>query len=128
MDTLTSQGHPFYSVRFSPDGKILVASSADKKVWLWDLRLLALLTNKASPELAALRDATRFLWQLQVEGLKVQDFPRTPSFSPYQGQYFIYGPRFAPLLKPPDPGQTKFDQVLDWVEQQAKLSRASVAR
>jgi len=90
-------------------------------VRLWDIRLVELFLSERGPSrvLAALADAAGFLWQLNVDGLQVKKRPRTPTLFPHHGQYFLYEPRFRPLLAPPLPAQSKLDQVWRWAEQQA---------
>ena len=38
----------------------------------------------------------------------------TPTLYPQEGYHFKYDPKFRPLLNPPDPGQSKFDQIFKW--------------
>jgi hypothetical protein len=42
----------------------------------------------------------------------------TPTLYPNNGYYFEYDPKFRPLLNPPAPEQSKFDQILEWAKQQ----------
>jgi hypothetical protein len=41
-----------------------------------------------------------------------------PTLYPQEGYYFKYDSKFRPLRNPPGPGQSKFDQILEWAKQQ----------
>ena len=63
--------------------------------------------------------AGEFLWQMQLDGLDINPKPHPPALKTQNGYYFTYDKKFRPLLNPPKPGQSKFDQVLEWAKEQA---------
>ncbi len=107
------------SVLFSPDGEQLASISFDGAVRLWDLRLCNLFLHDLKDSTALYRTfikAIKFLWQRDIQGLEiVKSDRRTPEDL---GKY-------GALLPPPPPGQTKFDQVLEWAKKQQKEGETS---
>ncbi len=80
---------------------------------LWDLRLYVLFLRdykKTRPLYFTFIEAVKFLWQLDVQGLEIVHKERTQADME----------RFGSLLAHPPPGQSKFDQVLEWAEKQQK--------
>lgn len=100
---------------FSPDGRTLAAGTADDRIRLWPLdpRALDLFAaqGKHYEILRAIKEAAEFLWEREVDGQKVVDKPRIPRLFPKNGYFFEHEDRFRPLLDPPGPHQTKFDQI-----------------
>jgi WD40 repeat protein len=98
------------NVVFSPDGRTL-ASVSDKTIRLLDVRpyTLFLHGSKPTPLYHTFIKAVKFLWQLDVQGLEIVETERrTPADLK----------KYGTLLAPPPPGQSKFDQVLEWAEEQ----------
>ncbi|MCI5161573.1 MAG: WD40 repeat domain-containing protein, partial [Candidatus Electrothrix sp. AX5] len=97
---------------FRPDGKKIISASADNTMRLWDLKCYELfLQNFDNPPTLyhTFIQAVKFLWQLDVQGLEiVKTKRRTPADLK----------KYGTLLAPPPPGQSKFDQVLEWAEKQ----------
>jgi hypothetical protein len=84
----------------------------DGTVRLWDIRPYTLFLDgtQPTPLYHTFIEAVKFLWQLDVQGLEIVHKERTPADME----------RFGSLLAPPPPGQSKFDQVLEWAEKQQK--------
>ncbi|CAK8724116.1 hypothetical protein GCAAIG_14100 [Candidatus Electronema halotolerans] len=99
-----------YMAGFSPDGKKIVSPFSDH-VRILDLKCYQLFLQnyaKPTPLYRTFIQAVKFLWQLDVQGLEIVHKERSPADME----------RFGSLLAPPPPGQSKFDQVLEWAEKQ----------
>ncbi|WPD24270.1 MAG: trypsin-like peptidase domain-containing protein [Candidatus Electrothrix scaldis] len=111
-----------YYVSFSADGKKVIAGSDDNTLRMWDVRPYTLFTKelKPTPLYRTFINGVKFLWQLKLDGLEFLPEDYTPILTLYaqNGYNFLYDPKFRPLLNPPPPGQSKFDQVLEWAEKQ----------
>ena len=105
---------------FSPDGKSVYTGSADNIIDQWNIQpwSLFLRDGKASEVLLSLTNTGEFLWQLQRQGLDIVEKSRNLTNKPQDDYFFSYDSEFRPLLNPPDPGQSKFEQVLQWSKEQ----------
>ena len=114
------------SVAFSPDGKTLASDSEDNGIELWEI------SSFYTFVFVHLKDrifwhhwfaAIQFLWELQLAGHELKPEPRQPTLFAQEGYNFEYEPKFRPLLDPPAPGQSKFEQILAWVEAQQAMKK-----
>jgi hypothetical protein len=58
-------------------------------------------------------EAVQFFWSLKLVNLEIQDAPRVPTLYEQDGYYFVYDKKFRPLLNPPAPGQSKFEEIFE---------------
>lgn len=109
---------------FSPVSKNLASGSRDNTIFLWDIFTYFLFwkDGKTTALLNVFAVRVEFFWQFKREGLEIK--PRLePNLFPQDGGHFEYNPKFRPLLDPPAPGQSKFDQILEWARGQLKEDR-----
>jgi hypothetical protein len=85
-------------------------------IWELSLYILFLHNSKPTPLYHTFIEAVKFFWQLDVQGLDIVETERrTPADLK----------KYGTLLAPPPPGQSKFDQVLEWVEKQQGNAKQS---
>lgn len=110
------------SVAFSSDGKTLTAGSSDGSVILWDIRYYDLIFKHLKKRIfwSHWFEAIQFLWQKQLAGHQLKSNSHQVTLS---DQDHYSNPKFRPLLDPPAPGQSKFDQILAWVEAQQAVKK-----
>ena len=120
------------SLIFGPDGLTIAESFAGSvhfhglRIWPLEPRILDLFEStgeKQSSLLKQIKLAAEFLWQRKVEGSEIVEKRRQPRLYPKNGYFFEHDDRMRPLLDPPGPGRTKFDQVYAWAVEQAGGSR-----
>ena len=96
---------------------MLASPSYDKTIRLWDIPFYFMFwkDGKSTALLNVFAKGVEFFWQVRREELEFKHQVK-PNLYPQDGYHFKYNPKFGPLLKPPAPGQSKFDQILEWAK------------
>jgi len=118
-----------WRIAFHPKGHSLATfvskegEQAGIRLWPLDLRSLDLYQaqGKNREILSQIRQAAQFLWEKKIDGRAIVKSPRRPRLFPKNGYFFDHENRLRPLLDPPHPPQSKFDQVYDWAVKQAAI-------
>ncbi len=121
---LTGDSAGVTDVTFSPDGRSLVSASEDGAIRTWDVRPYGLFLDRGRPTPLFRRflEGARFFWQIKRRDLRYVHSIRS-TVLPIDGYHFEYEPRFRPLLDPPRPNQSKFDQILEWAQEELSQDR-----
>ncbi len=100
---------------------MLASASSDQTLRLWDVSFdqLYYAYGKHWRLWQNFSEAIQFLWGLKLVNLEIQPAPRVPTLYDQDGYYFGYDKKFRPLLNPPKPGQSKFEQVFEWALEQS---------
>ena len=117
------EGHTgtVWSVAFSPDGARIVSGSDDQSVRLWPgATPHAFFLQRGEPTslYEKFAEGVLFVWQLERQGLRFVPAKPLRTMQAQNGYHFQHEDRFAPLLKPPASGQSKYDQILAWAQAQ----------
>lgn len=123
------QGHTegVMGVAYSPDGQVLSSSSIDRTIRLWRLSSPShrMLYDFDPNEVSA---ALRFLWELELAGLKLVSKPHLLSLLPQMGNHISFTEntkKYASLLEAPGPNETKMDQLARFLEDQKAYKKPS---
>lgn len=116
------QGHTegVMGVAYSPDGQVLSSSSTDRTIRLWRLSSPShrMLYDFDPNEVSA---ALRFLWELELAGLKLVNKPHLLSLLPQMDHHISFTKdtkKYASLLQAPRPNEAKMDQLVRFLEDQ----------
>ncbi|MDU9048563.1 MAG: caspase family protein [Candidatus Electrothrix sp. Rat3] len=116
------QGHTEFvnSVVFNPDSTQLVSASNDNTIRLWGLRSYMHFWQgtQTTSLYRNFIEAVKFLWQLDVQGMEIV----------HKERILTDMERLDALLAPPAPGKNKFDQILEWAEQQERNKTNSISK
>jgi len=95
---------------FAPNGDLLVSAGQDGTLrpWHFPQALLFVEQEKYRSLAQAIYKALGFLWELEVDGPEIRSKSRSSSSE------------FAEFLKPPRAGETKFEQVIRWAEEDSE--------